>query len=150
MELLTTLFAGGATGILGSIFGKAFGLIDKWQERLTQREAFKHELRLLDLQHKSKQYELEHQMEKANLETMSDIRQASYQHDSGSGQGSQWVVNTLRLIRPILTVLLLIGVAVIWFTIPSASVLQHDITQFIVYATMTAITWWFGDRAPKR
>lgn len=139
MEILTMLLTGSATGLLGSFlsFGKSF--VDGWQRRLDKREERTHELKLLEMQARAK-----------SEEAADSLRESSYTHDNLTGAGSQWLINLLRLVRPILTVALLGAVITIWFTMPEELELRFKIVDFVVYAAMTAITWWFGDRVPKK
>ena len=82
-------------------------------------------------------------------ESFAAMRQASYQHDMSAGQTSQWVNNTLRLVRPVLTVFLIFLVGAIWFTVADDNIsLQNNIVEGVLFMASAAFAWWFGDRAP--
>ena len=70
--------------------------------------------------------------------------EASIKADAALGKGSQWVINTLRLVRPSLTLLLWMITAYIF-----AVTKQDAIIEAAVFAATAATLWWFGDRAPK-
>ena len=150
MSILTTILAGGATGIFGTFISKLFGVFDIWQNRINHRDDMQHEITLLKMQIDAKAAESEQESLIAQSKDASDIRVASYQHDSSYGTASQWVINILRFIRPILTLFLLVAIFYIWSTGHKTLMTQGMILEFLTYASMTAITWWFGDRSLNR
>jgi hypothetical protein len=142
MEFLISLISGGATGLLGTLIGRILGFYENKQK-------FQHELKLLELQAKIGAEESEREMAIAQAKAASDLRVASYAHDSETGQGSQWVTNTLRLIRPALTLMLVMAVIMLWFTAEQFEVdIRTQVVVAIIYLATSAVTWWFGDRAP--
>jgi hypothetical protein len=140
MAILETVL-GVVAGGLGSWISKGIGLAEMAQKH-------RHELELLKIQRQSRQDDAEHEMAIAQEETLASMRQASYVHDSASGKTSQWVNNLLRLVRPVLTLILMILVFTIWVTIgqdnPS---LQFRIVDGVLFMASAAMAWWFGDRA---
>jgi len=144
VELLTSIFAGGATGIFGSFINRIFGFFEKREERKFVLQKYK-----LDAEARTQEHE--YHMEEARLEANSKALQASYAHDSSIGVASTWVINILRLVRPLLTVFLIILSASVIFHLSTSDQLNsaqaNYIIQSILYLTTTAITWWFGDRS---
>ena len=69
---------------------------------------------------------------------------ASIQADAMTGSASLWVVNLLRLVRPILTLLLWFITAWIFYITKEGAVVEAA-----VFAATAATLWWFGDRSPK-
>jgi len=70
--------------------------------------------------------------------------QASIDAEAKIGTASLWVINLLRLVRPVLTLLLWLITGWIF------SVTQNgSIVEAAVFAATAATLWWFGDRAPK-
>jgi hypothetical protein len=142
MDFLISLLSGGATGILGTLIGRIVGFYETKQK-------YEQELKLLELQAKINAEESERELAIAQAKAASDLRVASYQHDTGTGQGSQWVTNTLRLIRPALTIVLVIAVIMLWFTAEQFEAdIRTQVVVAIIYLATSAVTWWFGDRAP--
>jgi len=149
LELIGSVLTGGATGLIGSILSKGIGLFEAYQERKNMQLEFEHELALLDRQAKLKAQETENALAIANAETAASLREASYRHDTRTGRPHNWVIDTLRLIRPVLTILLIGLTWFIYSTIADATV-QMEITASILYMTASAVTWWFGDRSLNR
>lgn len=152
MELIFSLLSGGVTGILGSLLGRVAGFFEKAQTQKFRREEWGHERALIDLQMRGREAEWENERAIAEVDAASRMREASYAHDTSTGQGSQWVINVLRLVRPALTLALIAMTAAFWFsrdldtTIDGES-LRGRIVASTLYLATAAVTWWFGDRA---
>jgi hypothetical protein len=148
-DLIGTALTGGATGIFGSVLGKAFGFVDNWMEEKKAAKDHARTLDMLRLQAEIGEREGERELAITQAQAASDIRVASYQHDSALGASSRWVVDLLRLVRPFLTFSLIVLMGMIYFSDPIG---KNIIEASVVYAGSTAILWWFGDRAmrPKK
>ena len=144
VELLGTMLAGGATGIFGSLINRVASYFERKQERKFILEKYK-----LDAEARKDEYE--YHMEEAQLEANTQALKASYQHDSNIGVASKWVINTLKLVRPVLTLLLIALTSSIIYELLSSDMMGADqldyIIQSVFYLTTTSITWWFGDRS---
>lgn len=139
MALLEGILAGAS----GSIIGKLFGIGEQYLNH-------KHELKLQKLQMQARQSETENELAIAREESFADMRIASYDHAISAGQGSQWVINLLRLVRPVLTLLLMSLVWVVWLTLAQEDYgLKTQIIDGVLFMASTALAWWFGDRAPQ-
>lgn len=164
-ELLNTFGAvasGGITGILGTVFGRVAGFFETKQKNA-------HDLKLLDFKQKQNSHDLtlqerefshERDMLEMNIEAhareteqeIALINQkgswagiaASYAHDTAIGKASLWVINVLRLVRPLLTVMLLLLIPIC-----HKLGLPVEILNAIIFAATGAVFWWFGDRAPR-
>ena len=137
LDLLGTVLTGGATGIIGSVIGKIFSFADYWVEEKKADNEHQRTLAMLEMQGKMKAEEAENEM-----------RIASYEHDSGTGTAALWVVNILRLVRPALTLALIILVGVVYFqALPNG---RDTIEAGILYMCSSAVLWWFGDRAMRK
>ena len=146
-ELLGTVLTGGATGIIGSIIGKAFSFLDMWQKEKAADSEHARTLELLELQNKIGAEESEREMEIAQAKIDADSRVASYGHDSMAGTSSGWVTDLLRLVRPILTFSLIILVGILYFkAIPAG---RATIEASVIYMASSSVLWWFGDRAMR-
>ncbi len=157
MEILASILAGGATGLLGTIVSGVSGYIERRQRH--QQEV---ELRQIDLQ--ISQAESESAERIAALEAGSREAEAGWRSLEASYRASQtrwssgdsgWlvVVDVVRgLIRPVLTIGSLILIAVVYFNI--AVIMPDDIGVKIVdtllYIATTTILWWFGTRPQRR
>jgi hypothetical protein len=138
-EILGLVFGGGATGLLGTLFGRVAGYYEK-------KQTFEHELALLDKQASMRMAEMENEAAIADSNAAMQIRTASYAHDTGTGKPSRWVVNTLRLVRPALTAYLIFLVTMIFFATKDGNIVEQVVATALYLAT-SSITWWFGDRS---
>lgn len=138
IEAILGVVAGG----MGSWISKGIGLFEKRQE-------FEHELKLLEMQMQAAQAETENELAIAQEESYSGMRQASYQHDVATQNVSLWVRNVLRLVRPVLTLLLILLVWAIWLTVAQDDAgMRRQIVDGVLFMASAAMAWWFGDRAP--
>ncbi len=148
MEMLLSAFLGGTTGLLGSVVGKVFGWLETREKRKNMEMEFAHELSVLEAQGRIRADELEAESLIVQNKVAGDIRTASYKHDMGAGSTYVWVASALRLVRPVLTVMLIGITASIVCTLPDP--LAIDVANQVVYLCGMAIAWWFGDRAPQK
>jgi hypothetical protein len=147
-ELLGTVLTGGVTGIIGSVIGKAFSFLDAWQEEKKATNEHGRTLELLELQNKIGAEENEREMAITQSKIDADSRVASYSHDSMAGTGSIWVIDLLRLVRPVLTFSLIILVGILYFkAIPAG---RATIEASVIYLCSSSCLWWFGDRAMRK
>lgn len=136
------------TPIIGALVGGSGSALSKWLGMKEKKQDYLHELKLLEMQMQAKQSETENELAIVQESTYSDMRTASYNHDINSGKTSRWVNNTLRLVRPVLTIMLISLVWFIWVTVADES-LKSDIISNVMFMASTALTWWFGDRTPS-
>jgi hypothetical protein len=139
VDLAVNAASGGLVGLAGSAIKAGIGLFENSQEYKLKKLQYEHELNLLD-----------RQVDIKRVETDSQERVASYTHDTGLGNPSQWVVNLRSLVRPTLTVYLLLLVTFIWFDYSlNDSSIRDRIVGDILYLCGMCLSWWFGDRAPN-
>jgi hypothetical protein len=147
-ELLGTVLTGGATGIIGSVIGKAFGFLDYWVEAKKADKDHSRTLEMLELQSKLGAEESERELAIAEATAASSMRLASYGHDAGVGVSSTWVVDLLRLVRPCLTIMLITLVGILYFQSDAGG--KATIEASVIFMCSSAVLWWFGDRANQR
>ena len=151
LDLLGTVLTGGATGIFGTLIGKAFSFADHWMEEKKNAAEHTRTIEMHRLQAELKAEESERELAIAEALSASQLRQASDSHDMSAGKSSRWVNDTLRLVRPVLTGGLIVLVGVIYFS--SDDLLQQEtIVHSVIYMASSAVLWWYGDRAvrPKK
>lgn len=179
LETLIGAVTGGASGVVGSMLGRAAAFVEEGARHKRQMELNKFnlesEIKLREIEKEMQLETLTREQEKmeassraaiaeieANseassararealeileLETSRDLLKESYRHDTALGSASQWVVNILRLVRPILTLILLLTLAAILLMNPAE---RAESIQAIVYLATLSISWWFGDRSPR-
>ncbi len=175
--MLTSLLAGGLTGVLGAVFSN---LADIWKRRQDRKHEI--ELRRLDLAIMDKEWEYRTRTaeaeEEVRLQESSDaLRTASYTADTARYidpakiksvclKAALVAVDVIRgLIRPALTVYLL---WLVWDTrcevrtvieaaggiqamdVRTAISVYRLIIEMILYLASTCVTWWFGTRPLKQ
>lgn len=136
--------AGGVFGLVGTVFGRVAGYFERKQTFKQETARWAHELDLHTLQMQARVQETELELAVAEQQGSWRGLQASIDAEAKIGRASQWVVNTLRLVRPVLTLLLWLITAWIF-----AKTQNGAIVEAAVFAATAATLWWFGDRAPK-
>ena len=160
--------AGGIIGLLGSFGGKYFAAherkianqheINMLPERAARRDA--------DAAERRENYAHELALHKMNIDAADAETERAYligaQAISGQGLGdsidaqealtarpggSQWVIDVLRLVRPVLTLVLALVMYAIYAQAPEPQ--QIIIVKALTFCAVAAILWWFGDRAPS-
>jgi hypothetical protein len=147
LELLGTVLTGGATGIIGSVIGKVFSFADYWVEQKKADKEHERTIEMLHLHAELDKEESERELAMAEANAASDLRIASYGHTTALGRSSRWVIDLLRLVRPILTFTLIILVGIIWFGSVEGRI---TIESSVVYMCSSSVLWWFGDRALRK
>ena len=147
LELLGTVLTGGATGIIGSVIGKAFSFVDYWVEEKKADKDHGRTLEMLRLQNEIGAAENEREMAVAQADADANMRMASYQHDSSASLSYPWVAAVLRLIRPTLTLSLIVLVGMLYFAADIGG--RATIEASVIYMCSSAVLWWFGDRAMR-
>jgi len=146
LDIIGTVLTGGATGIIGTVIGKAFSFVDSWQKEKAADKEHTRAIELYKLQAELKLEEREQEMENQMQVAEIGLRSASYGHDQSMGKSSRWAVNTLRMVRPALTGGLIILVGIIYFRTEDLGQ-QEVIIQSVIYMASSSTLWWFGDRA---
>ena len=153
LDVLGAVFSGGLTGILGAAVSGIFKFLEVREANKAKVADRQHELRLQEIQMKAFQQETERELAIASQKCGSEQMVSSYDHDSKIGEGSQWCVNTLRLVRPAITLLSWAMVTMIWFTMNKGFLDQASQSEVMRYLIMTTVytasastLWWFGDR----
>lgn len=136
--------AGGLFGIFGTALGRVAGFFERRQTHIQEQARWGHEYKLHELNMLARSQETEMELALVAQSGSWAGLEASIKADAAIGKGSQWVVNTLRLVRPILTLLLWMITA--WTFLRTQN---EAIAEAAVFAATAATLWWFGDRAPK-
>ena len=143
-DILIAVFGGGATGLFSSMFHRVFKYFENKQQQKFILEKYR-----LDAELRAKEAEREAEIAETTYQHQSLI--ASYNHDTGTGMASKWVINILRLIRPTITLLLWGLVAMIWLSTDNQSTdFKAQVISTVMYCATAATLWWFGSRESKR
>jgi hypothetical protein len=157
LDLLMGVLSGGVTGLIGTVISGGMKFFENKQKH-------GHELAIMDMEIKQMHVEAEIAKDIAELEMEGKDRTAawaalgaSYKESTSrmSTGDSGWLiaVDVVRgLMRPVITLGLLILMAVIYFTVaqdmagPEGIPVQVTIIQTVLYVGTTAVLWWFGTR----
>mgnify|MGYP003651062013 FL=1 len=151
MDMIFSVLTGGATGILGSVLGKVFNFADVFIEEKRAKGEHERTIEMHRLQSELRADELESELAIVQEQSAGAAQVASYAMMTGVEVPYPWVAAILRLMRPLLTVML---VGIVWYIYAASDDLaqQETIIQSVIYMSSTAVLWWFGDRAmrPKK
>ncbi len=137
----TSALTGGVFGLAGNIASKVLSYFETEQSFSQQQAQWDHDLALRKLQQPIA-------VAAAELPDTTPALNASVQADGAIPPSYEWVNAVRALVRPVLTLGLAIFLAVASFAMPEAD--RAYVVDSLVFAAVTAIVWWFGDRAPRR
>lgn len=136
--------AGGLFGLAGTAMGRVAGFFERRQNFRQEQARWGHELSLHQLNMQSRAQETEAELALIAQSGSWQGLQASFKANAALGESSRWVVDTLRLVRPVLTLLLWLITGLIFLQTQNGAVVDAA-----VFAATAATLWWFGDRAPR-
>lgn len=157
MEILGTLFGTGASafggglfGLLGNVATKIVGIYEARQAFTQEQAKWSHETDLLRLQMQAKAAETEQEMQIAQSQGSWGGLTASVSAEGGVANSYPWVNAVRALTRPALTLGLALFLACAFFAMDPGDIDRAYVADSLVFAAVTAIVWWFGDRAPRK
>jgi hypothetical protein len=142
----TSALSGGLFGLLGNVASKLFGYFEAAQTADHRQAEWDHEIELLKLQQQNHPEGIEHE---AATDVLAPL-DASIRAEAVLPASYEWVNAVRSLVRPTLTLGLATFLAVAFFAMPEGTADKVYVVDSLVFASVTAIVWWFGDRAPKR
>lgn len=157
MDILDTLLGTGASALSGGLFGlvgnvaaKVIGIFEAKQEFAQKKEEWSHDERVLDLQAKAKAAAADQELAvTASSGSWSGLGE-SLKAETAIGASYPWVEAVRALVRPALTLGLAGFLCAAFFALPAGDIDRAYVADLLVFAAVTAIVWWFGDRAPKK
>lgn len=149
LSVLTSLFAGPAVGIFGSVVSGITGYFERKQQMEADAAKYAHETNLLQLQMQARGQELESEERIAAIAADTAAMKASYQHDTGYGETGPIMSGVLRMVRPVLT-FALIGLVAVILMADVKGVDMKEIALKVVFLAEVAVSWWFADRRRSR
>ena len=139
---------GGLFGLIGTVIGRAAGLVEARQAQAHERARWAHEGELIKLQMQAGAAENDAAMRLAETSGAWAGLAASMTAEAAIGDSFRWVNAVRALTRPGLTVLLW-GITGAVFTGADAAG-REGIVETASFAATAATLWWFGDRSPRR
>ncbi|HEX3943783.1 MAG TPA: hypothetical protein VHW69_06835 [Rhizomicrobium sp.] len=141
--------AGGIFGLIGNLATKTFGYLESKQSFAAKQAERTHETELLKLQAQWHQPETESELPLALNAPWSGLL-SSVAAEGALSASYRWVDAARALVRPLLTLGLSAVLAAAFFSMAPSDTARAYVIDSLVFAAVTAIVWWFGDRAPPR
>ena len=152
---LTSMLNGASGGLLGlggslaSQVVKYFADKQKAKDELAARQAdYAHDIQMAGLTRSAAADAARDQLEQTRVQgDIEGLKAAIADQTQAAGRVDPWVANILALVRPGLTVLLVLGLlALAAAMIDGAHPELKDAFETIAWMASVAITWWFGSR----
>jgi len=142
--------SGGLFGLVGNIATKVFGYFEAKQAFAQKQAEWSHESELLKLQMQAKASETEQEIHVAESQGSWSGLGASVTAEGELGATYPWVNAVRALVRPALTLGLSTFLASAFFALAPGDIDRAYVADSLVFAAVTSIVWWFGDRAPRK
>lgn len=146
--LAASAAGGGLFGLIGTVIGRAAGVIEARQAQAHERARWAHEGELLKLQMQAKSAEGEAALRLSETSGAWAGLSASMAAEAAIGESYRWVNAVRALTRPVLTILLWAITGAVFIGANAAG--REGIIETATFAATAATLWWFGDRGPKR
>lgn len=146
-HLLGSALSGGLFGLLGNVTAKLFAYLDAKQQFAQRQAQWTYRTELLKLNAPTPASE---QKPVAAPDESWLALNESLNADGAIGGSYPWVNAVRSLVRPALTSGLAIVLAFAFFAMKPNDPERGYVIDSLVFAGVTAIVWWFGDRAPRR
>lgn len=147
-SLLDSGLTGGLFGLLGNVAAKVLGIFETREAFAQKKEEWGHEERLLDMQMKAKAAETEQELAVTAASGSWTGLGESLKAETAIGTTYPWVNAVRALVRPALTLGLGGFLCAAFFA--TSGLVRAEISDSLVFAAVTAVVWWFGDRAPAK
>ena len=138
-------------GAGGALINKILGMADDHLKHRRELEAAvldrAHELKVVELDMSARMAQYSHEIDVVDRESASKARTGSYSHATSIRASYPWVDAVRALVRPTLTLMLVLYLIVIYLTAEAATVSALSVA--IIELTFLAVGWWFGGRAAK-
>jgi len=148
-SVLNTALGGGVFGLLGNAATKVIGIFEAREAFAQKKEEWSHDERMLDMQMKAKAAENAEALAAAAAAGSWSGLAESLKAEGAIASSYLWVSAVRALVRPVLTLGLCAVLSTAFFALPSGDAARGDIAQSLVFAAVTAVVWWFGDRMKK-
>lgn len=141
---------GGLFGLAGTLASKALGLYESKQTFAQNKEEWSHQERLAEAQAQAKTAESDQALRLAAAAGSWNGLAESLKAETAIGPSYPWVNAVRALVRPALTLGLGGFLCAAFFALPASDAARAAISDSLVFAAVTALTWWFGDRTPPK
>jgi hypothetical protein len=146
--LAASAAGGGVFGLAGTVIGRIAGVVERRQENAQERARWTHETAMLELQMSAQTSAAEGQAHLAETAGAWRGLAASMEAEASIEGSYRWVNAVRALTRPLLTLLLWLITALVYFN--AAADAKASIVETATFAATAATLWWFGDRGNRR
>ncbi len=157
MDILGSLVGTGASALGGGLFGlagnvasKVIGIYEAKQAFAQEQAKWVHDEKLLTMQVQAKHADTLNAIQLAQNQGSWSGLTAALGAESGVAGSYPWVNAVRALTRPALTLGLTLFLASAFFAMDPGDIDRAYVADSLVFAAVTAIVWWFGDRAQRK
>ena len=149
-DAATSVMSGGVFGLVGNVATKVASYFESEQQFRQQQAQLAGQVELIKLQQSSQTQATQGQIAVANTSGGWDGLSESLKAEASTAQTYPWVNAVRALVRPALTFGLSGFLCAAFFALPQGDATRAYVASSLVFAAVTSIVWWFGDRAPSR
>ncbi len=148
LELLASAAGGGLFGLAGSLIKKVMAFFEMKQKNAHELEVLRLEQANMRMEIEARRHIAEIDLER-DIETSADESLQSAIQAEGRLRSSNWVNDVRGLVRPLLTLMLLIVTTSFWYNTDDPTI-EARLANELVFMTSAAVLFWFGDRPSGR
>ena len=146
----SSALSGGIFGLVGNVAGRVLGFIDDKQQFAQKQAEWSHDVEMAKLQMQQKTQDTDASVKVADTQGQWSGLAPSIEADGVAGASYPWVNAVRALVRPALTLGLAAFLATAFFVMAPGDIDRAYVADSLVFAAVTSIVWWFGDRAPAK
>lgn len=146
-HILGNALTGGLFGLIGNIAAKLFAYLNAKQQFAERQAQWAYGMELAKLRQPLAQAP---QAPHADAAAASWLALDETLKADTTAPSYAWVNAVRSLVRPALTLGLVIVLAFAFFAMAPGDAERGYVADSLVFAAVTAVVWWFGDRAPRR
>lgn len=157
LDMIMGVLSGGVTGLVGTVISGGMKFFENKQKHGYELAVMEMEMQQMDREAANAVKIAETAMEGADRTAAWQALEASYKEStarmsSGDHPALVWVDVVRGLMRPVITLGLLVMIGIIYFTRaaelagPNGTPMTVFIIQTVLYVGTTAVLWWFGTR----
>ncbi len=135
---------GGLFGVLGSLINRGAGFFERRQRFAQEQARWEHERALHTLNMQARAKETEREIDLAQVKGNWEGLSTSLQAEASLDGGYTWVNAVRALVRPVLTLILVLISAIFYLHSGDKALLNT-----LAFDASAVVLWWFGDRARR-
>lgn len=145
--LAASAAGGGVFGLIGTVIGRAAGIVERRQDNAQEQARWAHEAVMQEAKLREMAAATEAQIRLADVAGAWRGLAASMEAEASIGDSYRWVNAVRALTRPLLTLLLWVITGLVF--LGASTEARAGIVETTTFAATAATLWWFGDRGAK-